>query len=500
MSDRYAAFEARMHELKDLDGIIGLLSWDEETYAPPKARAGRGDQSGTIESIRHQRLVDPVLGDLIQDLEGAALDPIRRACVVRMKRQRDRAVNVPESLVKEIAKARSTGLGAWQKARSDNAFADFAPHLERMFELQRQKADALLPASRDRYDALLEDYEPGMTRRALEPVLEELRRGLVPLVSAIVESRRRPRKDFIVGRPFDVEAQWKLTIHLLRDLGFDFERGRQDRSAHPFTGGCSVDDVRVTTRIFDDNPLSAIFSTIHECGHGLYEQGFDAKMYRTTLAAAPSMGIHESQSRLWENIVGRSRPFWRHYLPILAKTFPEQLRGVTLDEMVAAVNDVEPSLIRVEADEVTYNLHILVRFELEVALLTKDLTVKDVPAAWNERMRKYLGITPPDDGSGCLQDIHWAWGAIGYFPTYSLGNLWSAQLMKAYEREHAAVWRDIEGGDFAPLLEWLREKIHARGYLGTAEETILGATGDRLKVGPFLDYLWSKYRELYALS
>jgi carboxypeptidase Taq len=489
-------FEARMHEIKDLDGILGILGWDEETYAPPKGRISRGDQTSTLESIRHQRLVDPKLGELIEKLGSSDLGPFESACVKRMKRQRDLAVKVPESLVKELAQARSASLQAWQTARKNDDFAHFRPHLDRMLDLVRQKADAFGKA--DRYDALLDEYEPEMTRALLEPVLTELRQGLVPLVEAIVNSGKKLRRDFL-EQPFSESAQWDLTMRLLGDLGFDFERGRQDRSAHPFTGGASRLDVRLTTRIFETNPLSAIFSTVHEAGHGLYEQGFDEAHYRTVLAAAPSMGIHESQSRLWENIVGRSKPFWKHYLPELKKTFPKQLAGVSLDELYAAVNVVEPSLVRVEADEVTYNLHILVRFEIETALISGDLPTADLPNAWRERMKAYLGIEPKNDADGCLQDIHWAWGAIGYFPTYSLGNLWSAQLMAAYEKHRPQVWSDVESGDFAPLLGWLREHIHQKGFLSSAAETIQAATGEPLKVVPFLSYLRSKYRELYGV-
>jgi carboxypeptidase Taq len=491
-------FEARMHELKDLDGVLGILSWDEETYAPPKGRIARGDQTSTVESIRHQRLVDPKLGELIDSLSAKSLGPAQSTCVQRMKRQRDLAVKVPESLVKETAIARSASLPAWQEARKNNDFPHFKPHLDRMLSLLRQKADALAPASGDRYDALLDEHEPEMTRAQVEPVLRELREGLVPLVEAIVGSGKKPRRDFL-ARTYPEQAQWDVTMRLLRDLGFDFERGRQDRSAHPFTGGASRLDVRVTTRIFENNPLSAIFSTIHEAGHGLYEQGFDQAHYRTALAAAPSMGIHESQSRLWENQIGRSKAFWEHYLPAVKTVFPKQLSGVSLEEFYAAVNIVEPSLVRVDADEVTYNLHILVRFEIELALVSGDLPTADLPTVWREKMRSYLGVVPPTDADGCLQDIHWAWGSVGYFPTYTLGNLWSAQIMNAYQKHRPQVWDDVRAGTFAPLLGWLRENIHGKGYLRSAKETVEAATGEPLKVVPFLSYLRSKYRELYGV-
>lgn len=499
MADSWSAFEARMHELRDLDGILGLMSWDEETHVPPKGRAARGDQTATLESIRHQKLVDPVLGELIERLQsGGELEEVQAACVRRMKRQRDLAVKLPESLVKALAQARSPSLAAWQEARAKDDFSLFRPHLETMLDLLRQKADALGSKSGDRYDALLDEYEPEMTRAVLEPVLKALRDGLVPLVEAIVTSGKKPRRDFLARR-YDDAAQWDFTLKLLEDLGFDMDRGRQDRSTHPFTGTCALDDVRLTTRIYETNPLSAFFSTIHECGHGMYEQGFDPRFYRTPLAAAPSMGIHESQSRLWENQIGRSRPFWAHYFPVVRERFPQALEDVSLDELYAAVNYVEPSLVRVESDEVTYNLHILVRFELELAMVAGDLAPADLPGAWNEKMEKYLGITPPSDADGCLQDIHWSWGAVGYFPTYSLGNLWSAQLMAAYEAAHPTVWEDVQKGDFAPLLGWLRENVHRHGFVRSAQETVEAVTGAPLKVVPFLDYLRSKYRALYGV-
>lgn len=485
-----------MHELKDLDGILGLMSWDEETQVPPKGRTARGDQTATLESIRHQKLVDPALGALIEELSSESLGEMEAVCVRRVKRERDLAVKIPEALVKAIAKARSPSLAAWQEAREKDDFSIFEPHLATMLDLLRQKADALGSPTGDRYDALLDEYEPQMTRAVLEPVLAELKDGLVPLVESIVASGKKPRRDFL-SRRYDPDAQWQFTLRLLEDLGFDMTRGRQDRSTHPFTGTCALDDVRLTTRIYETNPLSAFFSTIHECGHGMYEQGFDTRFYRTPLAAAPSMGIHESQSRLWENQVGRSRPFWEHYFPEVRKRFPDALKDVSIDELYAAVNYVEPSLVRVESDEVTYNLHILVRFELELAMVAGDLVPADLPGAWNDKMKQYLGMTPPSDADGCLQDIHWSWGAVGYFPTYSLGNLWSAQLMSAYERAHPAVWEDVRRGDFAPLLGWLRENVHQYGFLKSAQETVEAVTGAPLKVVPFLDYLRSKYRELY---
>jgi carboxypeptidase Taq len=495
-------FKKRMNEIKDLDGVVGLLGWDEETYAPPGARAQRGNQTATLEAIRHQRLVDPMLGELIDRL---LADPTvkasaeENAMVLRMKRRRDLATKIPEPLVKALAEARSRSLDGWQKARATGDFGSWLPNFEEILSLLRERADALGGGGRERYDALLDEYEPGTKTSALRPVLEELRQGLVPLVEAILGHKKPQHAAFLEKKIYDADAQWKLTLRVLSEIGFDLERGRQDRSTHPFTNACSENDVRVTTRIFETEPLSAIYSTIHECGHGLYEQGFPKAWHRTTIAEAPSMGIHESQSRLWENQVGRSRAFWQYFFPIFRDTFPEQTKNVALDEIYAAVNRVAATPIRVEADEVTYNLHILLRFELEVALVAGDLSPRDVPGAWTEKMKKYLGIAPKDDAEGCLQDIHWAWGAVGYFPTYSIGNLYSAQLMAAYERAHPSVWSDIEHGRFSPLRDWLRAHVHTRGYLKSAAETVKDAVGADLEVRPFLDYLAKKYGELYGV-
>lgn len=500
-SDPWTPLLARIQELEDLDGVLGLMSWDEETYAPRAGRAARGQQTATLEAIRHQRLSDPALGALIERAaeHRDTLDPERRAMLRLIERRRGLATRIPESLVKALAEARSVSLEAWQNARASKRFAELAPHLDRMLALSRAKADALGAPSGLRYDALLDEYEPALTVGALRPVLDELRAGLVPIVERILGSNVRPDRSFLEGRTFDAERQWKLTMRLLGDLGFDLDAGRQDRSAHPFTGSCSERDVRLTTRIDEKNLLSALYSTIHECGHGLYEQGFAPEHHRTNLAEAPSMGIHESQSRLWENQIGRSRAFWRRYLPIVAEAFPGELAGVSPEAMYRAVNVVEATPIRVESDEVTYNLHILVRFELELQLFDETLPVADLPAAWAEKMKSYLGIVPKDDTVGCLQDIHWAWGAFAYFPTYSIGNLYSAELIAAYERTHPELWGDVEAGRFAPLLGWLRAHVHARGHLTSAVETIRGATGHGLRVAPFLEYLRRKYGELYPL-
>ncbi|WP_224247343.1 carboxypeptidase M32 [Hyalangium gracile] len=499
MERTFPSLLARMQELKDLQGVIGLATWDQETYMPAKADDARAHQLSTLQGLHHERLVDPRLGEV---LAWAAMQPDldadQRAMVRVLSHERDRAVRVPHALVKALAEAQSRALAAWRQARKEKRFALFQPALARILELRREQADAYGHEG-ERYDALLEGYEPGMRVERLTPVLTALRDALIPMVAAIAAA---PRKvpDLFEGRHFDGEAQWRFTLRLLEAVGFDLEAGRQDRSIHPFTGGTHPLDVRLTTRIDESNPLNALFSTIHEAGHGLYEQGFAEAHYRTPLAAAPSMGLHESQSRLWENVVGRGRAFWEHFYPSLRETFPQALAGVDLDTFHTAANRVSPSLIRTEADEVTYNLHIVLRYELELLLIHDRLPLADVPAAWNERMRRYLGVTPPDDTLGVLQDIHWAWGEFGYFPTYALGNLYSASLYRAAERALPDLTERIRRGELLSLRDWLRTHVHRQGFRLPAEELIHQVTGRGLTDVDFLQYLRGKYSALYGTS
>ncbi|MCP3062130.1 carboxypeptidase M32 [Myxococcus sp. K38C18041901] len=490
---------SRMQELKDLQGLIGLATWDQETYLPSKAGPARAQQLSTLQGLHHERLVDPRLGEaLAKASTEAGLTEDEKAMVAVLQREREREVRVPAALVRALAEAQSHGLHAWREARKERRFARFQPALQRLLSLRREQADAY-GHDGERYDALLEGYEPGMRVSRLTPVLTALREQLVPMVEKLTGTGRRPRPVF-EGRRFDKDAQWRFTLKLLEDIGFDLEAGRQDLSIHPFTGGTHALDVRLTTHVDESNPLSAIFSTIHEAGHGLFEQGFAPELHRTPLAASPSMGLHESQSRLWENQVGRSRPFWEHYFPLLRDSFPEALKGVALEDFLAAVNEVRPSLIRTESDEVTYNLHIAVRYELELLLLRDALPLDDVPAAWNERMERYLGVTPPDDTQGVLQDIHWAWGELGYFPTYSLGNLYAASLYRVAGRELPDLDAQLRQGKMLSLRDWLRERVHRHGFRLPAEERMRVVTGQGLTDADFLSHLRSKYGALYGVT
>ncbi|HEX8820002.1 MAG TPA: carboxypeptidase M32 [Archangium sp.] len=498
MQPTFDALLVRMQELRDLGGLIGLATWDQETYLPPKAAESRAFQLSTVQGIHHERLVDPRLGELLAwAVDNKSLTDDQRAMARVLTHERDRAAKVPKRLVQALAEGQSRGLMAWREARKQNRFAPFKPALEHMLSLRREQADAYGHGG-ERYDGLLEGFEPGMRVARLTPVLTALRDNLVPLVGAL---QAAPRKvaDLFEGRRFDLDAQWRFTLRLLGDMGFDLEAGRQDKSIHPFSSGQHPTDVRLTTDL-EEGTLTALFSSLHEGGHGLYEQGFSEAHYRTPLANAPSMGLHESQSRMWENLVGRSRAFWTHYYPALREAFPEALAGVDLDTFHAAVNRVTPSLIRVEADEVTYNLHIVLRYELELLLIRDELPLDELPAAWNERMERYLGSPPPDDTRGVLQDIHWAWGEFGYFPTYALGNLYAASLYAAAKRALPTLEEGIARGELKPLRDWLRTHVHAEGHRRPAEELVRTVTGQGLTDRDFLAYLKSKYGALYGVS
>ncbi|MCC6332575.1 MAG: carboxypeptidase M32 [Myxococcales bacterium] len=486
---------ARMQELRDLTAVIGLASWDQETYLPRKGDVARAAQLATLQGLYHERLVDPRLGEWLDSPHTTGDDEV--AMVRVLKKERLRAVKIPGALVKALAEAQSKALSGWRAARDAQSFAVFRPFLERLVALRQEQADAWGHEG-ERYDALLEGFEPGMRVKRLLPVLEDLAQRLTPMVGKL-EAAPKPR-DIFAGKRFEVDQQWAFTMGLLEAMGFDLEAGRQDRSTHPFTSGAHPSDVRLTTRLFPESPLSAIFGTIHEGGHGLYEQGFPPELARTTLAQAPSMGLHESQSRLWENLVGRSAPFWTYFYPKLQATFSAQLGGVPLADFLRATNKVERSFIRVEADEVTYNLHIVLRTELELGLVRGELQVKDLEAAWNEKTKALLGLTVTAPTHGVLQDIHWAWGEFGYFPTYTLGNLYAASLWKRALGDITGLDAHLARGDLLPVRNWLREKIHRQGYRHEAEALIRAVTGQGLTDVDFVEALRSKYSALYGVA
>jgi carboxypeptidase Taq len=491
----------RLGQIVDLESTAAVLSWDQQTYMPPGGAAARAEQLATLARMSHELFTAGGTHSLIEqaagEIGGVDADTDDAALVRVAYRDFDRAVKLPAELVAELARTRTLAQEAWTKARAESSYAAFAPWLEKLIELTRCAAECW--GYQDQlYDALLEAYEPGTTTAQVAAMYQELKPGLVSLVQAIVE-RGTPIDDSVLHRDYPVERQREFSESLVRALGYDFQRGRQDLTTHPFCTTFSVGDVRITTR-FDPHYLSqGLLASVHEAGHAMYEQGCPEHLDRTPLRGGASMGVHESQSRLWENLVGRSRPFWQHFFPRLRDTFPEALADADADAFVRALCKVTPSFIRVEADEVTYNLHVLLRFELEIELLEGRLSVADAPEAWNAKMQEYLGLTPPDDAHGILQDIHWAIGIMGYFPTYSIGNLLAAQLWETATSENPEIPEQISRGEFAPLLGWLRENIHRHGRKYLPNDLIERAAGEPLQSAPFLRYLTQKYTEVYRL-
>lgn len=502
-ADAYAELVRRSKELGVLNSCAAVLGWDQHTYMPPKGAGLRGEQMAFLASLAHQKFTDPKVGELLATVEGSDLvrDPESDAAanVREWRRGYDRATKIPQSLVEELARVTTAAQQAWEQAKKKDDFATFRPHLERIVELKREEANAV-GFKQHPYDALIEEYEPGTTVAELKDLFAGLTRDLVPLMRAIADSPRKPDRS-VLQREFPVERQKVFAEAAAVAFGFDFAAGRLDTTAHPFCSGFGPGDCRITTRYNPRFFSESFFGVLHETGHALYEQNLPAEHFGTPLGVACSFGIHESQSRLWENQVGRGRPFWDHFFPRLTQTFPGTLDGVTPEAWYFAINEVQPSLIRVEADEATYNLHIALRFELELALLGGDLAVADLPGAWNERFAALLGLAVPDDARGCLQDIHWSFGGIGYFPTYTLGNLYAAQFMAAAKRDLGpeSVEEDFRRGQFGRLREWLTRNIHRHGQRYRAGELCRRATGSALTPKSFLAYLTEKYGPLYGL-
>jgi carboxypeptidase Taq len=496
----YDELVKRSKERAILASCSSLLSWDEQTYLPRGGSQYRGDQMALLAGLYHDRATDPDLAGLLEDARSSdSLEPDspEAANVREWSRNYDRATKLPKTLVEELARTTSIAQQEWVEARKASSFAKFQPWLESIIRLKREEA-ACLSNGGNPYDALLDEYEPGANGDSLAKLFADLRKDLVPFVAAIGGSTVGPKARALEG-DYPVDRQKIFGETVAQAIGFDFERGRLDTTAHPFCSGIGPGDVRITTRFDPRDFTSAFFGILHEVGHGLYEQGLDPDHHGEPIGEAVSLGVHESQSRLWENAVGRSRSFWEHWLPFARRIFREPLRSISLDPFHASINRVEPSLIRVEADEVTYNLHIMIRFELEKALIGGDLSVQDLPQAWNDRYRDDLGITPADDAQGCLQDIHWAAGLVGYFPTYTLGNLYAAQLFAKAEKELGGLDSAFARGDFAGLLAWLRDTIHRNGQRYRAADLIQRATGSTIDHRPLVDSLRQKYGPIYGL-
>ncbi|MFZ6026604.1 MAG: carboxypeptidase M32 [Chloroflexota bacterium] len=492
--------KAQLAEVADLGAAAALLGWDQQCYMPPGSAEGRGYQLATLARLAHVKFTSDEVGQLLADLKPYAdqIDPDSDDARLLRVTQRawDKRVKVPTALVVEMTQLAANAHNVWAEARAKNDFARFRPYLEKIVDLRRQYAEVFAPYGHV-YDPLLDDFEPGLKTADVQAIFDALRPQQVALIQAI---KARPQVDAgFLHQPFDEQKQWAFGVEVVTRMGFDWQRGRQDRAVHPFCTNFGIDDVRITTRVSPDFLNPALFGTIHEAGHALYELGIDPALGRTPLAAGASLAIHESQSRLWENIVGRSLPFWEHFYPRLQAFFPAQFGGLPLETFYKGINRVEPSFIRVEADEATYNLHIMLRLELEIALMEGSLAVEDLPEAWNERFQQYFGLTPPTDTLGVLQDVHWSGGMIGYFATYALGNLISAQLWECIQRDLPGLGDQIRRGEFAALLGWLREKVHRHGAKFEPQELVQRITGSKIDPAAYMRYLRGKYGEVYGL-
>jgi carboxypeptidase Taq len=502
MPDPILTLRSHLADVEDLRYAAQLLEWDQQTMMPPAGGEARADALATLGRVAHEAFISERTGALLEAAERAAesfdWDSDEAALTRVTRRGYDKARLVPSQLAAELARAGSIGQEAWVAAREQSDFAAFAPHLERNLELARQYVDCFQTFD-CAYDALLDDYEPGMRAAEVDRLFGELRDGLVPLIATLREHADRVDDGPLHGQ-FDIGAQRRLARDVIGLMGFTEEAWRFDDAVHPFAAGIGGGDVRITTRWEEAYFASSLFGAMHECGHGLYEAGVDDRLRRSPLGHGESLGLHESQSRLWENMVGRGRPFAEALVPRIERAFGAPGAALDPDTLFRAVNKVRPSLIRVEADEATYGLHIVLRFELEQELIEGRLAVADLPRAWNERMERYLGIAVPDDAQGVLQDVHWSAGLIGYFPTYALGNLIAGQLWARAQADIPDLESDIAAGELAPLREWLREHVHRHGAKFRTAELLERVVGGPIVVEPFLDYLRTKLGTVYDVT
>lgn len=493
----FLELERRYGEIKDLENGLSILNWDQEVMMPRGGAQARAHSLAALAGVVHERWCSPELERLLAKLgrKDAALTPRQKRALALVQRKQRRAAAVPGTLARDIALAESQGVESWRAARSQRRFSIFADDLAHMVDLRRQEAAAIAGRGRA-YDALLDHFEPGATMASIDPLLDDLVGFSVPLLRRVLDSGVKVDLSPLVGR-FDKAAQASFSAEVAGAMGIDPLRSRLDTSTHPFCGGVGPGDVRLTSRYDDRDLRGGLFGVIHEAGHGLYEQGLDPKRSRSPLGGAVSMGIHESQSRLWENLVARGRPFWKHWLPRLKKRHPS-LKGVSLDGMVAAANDIRPSMIRVESDELTYNLHIALRYRLERDLVEGRLEARDLPSAWNQAMHELLGVAPKHDAEGVLQDIHWAGGLFGYFPTYSLGNLYAAQFMAAARKQLRGLDASIAKGDLSRLRNWLLAEIHCHDQLQDAGRLCKRVTGQALSTDAFRKHITAKVAAIYG--
>jgi len=499
---RYDELKTRLAEIHDLSKVTSLLSWDQAVTMPPGGAPARAEQMATVGRLAHELFTSPEIGRMLDDLaayEQSLPYESDGASLIRATRyDYDRATKVPTELRGEMTRVASLARNAWAAARANSDFAAFKPFLQQTIDLKKRYVDCYAPTG-DPYDVLLDEFERGMKSAEVRRIFSELKQAIVPLIAAVAE-RGEAVDDGCLHGDFPIDRQRDVCLAILRRFGYTDGEWRFDPTAHPFASNTSLGDIRLTTRYYADNLAPSLFGSMHECGHGLYEHGISPSLERTPLCRGTSLGVHESQSRMWENLVGRGRAAWRFFLPELKKAFP-QLGQVDLETFYRAINKVQPGLIRVEADELTYGLHVVLRFELEQEMLSGTLALDDLPEAWNARMKSYLGVDVPDAARGVLQDVHWSLGYVGYFPTYVIGSIVSAQIWEKAVAAMPDLERQFEQGEFLPLREWLRENLHRHGRKFTPKETLQKVTGsDAVQVGPYVKYLTAKFTEIYGLS
>jgi carboxypeptidase Taq len=496
-AELYENYVRKMHRIADVRHASAVLQWDQETHLPPKGAAFRGQQISTLSEISHQLFSEEELGNVLQELLGKdGLQPEQKRNVERTHEDYVKNKKYTAAFVRALSEQVNKAFHAWIDSRKKNSFAVFEKDLATLLDLKKQEAD-LLGYQQHPYNALLDEYEKGSTVQLLDKTFT----GLLPTLRDLLERiEAKPQvDDAFLKQHFPRQQQWDWGMHLIKELNFDFEAGRQDISEHPFSTSFNARDVRITTRVDENDFGNMTWSCIHETGHALYEQGLPEQSYGLPLGEACSYSIHESQSRLWENNVGRNKKFWKHFYPQLREVFPTQFQAVDLDGFYRGINKVHPSFIRTEADEITYHFHVFIRYELEKSLLDNTLKAKDIPAFWNEQYQKLLGVTAPDDRKGCLQDVHWSHGSFGYFPTYSLGSLYAAQFYTTANQQLPAMETEMEQGKTGSLLQWLREQVHRRGRYFTSEDLCREITGKTLDVSYFVNYLLDKYVSIYNL-
>lgn len=498
--EKLKAFRERFRAMNTLGGVQGLLGWDQMVNMPEGAMEERGAQLQALGGIIYDMGTNPEFGQLIEDLSSEIPDlnadePVARE-IKQAKRQYDLATKVPKDKMMEMIMATTQAQGVWEKAKATNDYPLFQPYLQKILDLSLEFAEFFKPYDHP-YDALSDQFEPGMKSKEVKAIFDALRPRQVELIKAIGECPQ-PKDDFLYKR-YDIPMQRKINYLVATLQGYDWSRGRMDESVHPFTTSFGLDDVRITTKYHENDASDAFFSTMHETGHALYELGIGRMHQGTSLGSVSSMALHESQSRLWENLVGRSKEFWTYFYPIYQAYFSEHLANVSLDDFYKAINKVSPSLIRTESDEATYNLHIMLRFEIELAMLEGKISTKDLPEVWNEKMRDYLGVVPENDTTGVLQDVHWSGGMIGYFPSYALGNLIASQWWHKLIQDQPNTLDEIAKGDLSGVLTWLRENIHQHGSRYDAMDLVQRVTGEPLNPDYYMSYLNEKYRDIYGI-